>query len=608
MHSAETPYPETLPDTPQPGQAVSTAERDRALFDLLRRAEGLDPEQRAAVLTEAPPTLAAQVAEILDQEEADDGFMQTGVFERVAPHLETGGWSLEAFAEAAQAGEGIEDVGADSSRSWLGGLSELYRRHRRTGVAAVLTLCLLVAGLVVLSMALLEARTEAAAARQAQADSEHLVEELVRSLARSGASEGSHPASQMTALELVQRATASLEHLEDPAVRIRLEGILQDLQRQIGSQQPRRGHETSRQLGAVSVHGDPVLAASHVKLAKDDLKKADYVACRRHIEAAFDTLNGHQSPAARRTRADIFDVQGRLELRLGNFDAAASSLRRAISIYRELGEEKLAGGSLGHLGATYYAQKRWAEAERINRQALALLERHYAPGHSLRLDAKNNLAASMARQGRLSEAASLFEDVTAKLENTSGDDPVLLANTLNHLGMLHLDLGQAKKSEAFHRQALEIRQGLFGHSHPKVAWSLDSLSQALDALGESAQAFELQSQALRIREAAFGPRHLDVARSHIHLAELAHRRGEFSRALRLGEKALETHRLQLAAGHAVIGSDLVQIGRSLSALGRRDEARARFQEAVAIFQAGGTPVAKELEETRRYLEEPGAGS
>ena len=114
----------------------------------------------------------------------------------------------------------------------------------------------------------------------------------------------------------------------------------------------------------------------------------------------------------------------------------------------------------GDLGAIAEDAGDHAEADRLYRQAVALLEANY-PGSAVLLNSKARLAGYLARSGQLATAEAMFSDIVHSQPDTSNLPPSF-ANVLRPYVDLLLKKGDDPKANAeiFAATQLMVRPGL----------------------------------------------------------------------------------------------------------------------------------------------------
>jgi len=200
------------------------------------------------------------------------------------------------------------------------------------------------------------------------------------------------------------------------------------------------------------------------------------------------------SPEAMRQRASESRVQGRPEeasaLLAEAIRAQPTSTRdqraSAANLRRELASLRVAGDDL-------------AGAERLYREALALLEIAPRGADEAIINLRTQLAGLCYRQSRLDEAAEFYHAVLALEVAVLGETHPDPLGTMSILGGLELKRGKHAEAETLFRRQLRGVQQLHGAEKRETASVLDNLADALEKAGQAAEAARLREEAKRIR-------------------------------------------------------------------------------------------------------------
>lgn len=160
--------------------------------------------------------------------------------------------------------------------------------------------------------------------------------------------------------------------------------------------------------------------------------------------------------------------------------AAAADLRRELAGLR-MSADDLAG------------------AEKLYREALALLEDAPRGADAAIINLRTQLAGLCYRQSRLDEAADFYRSVLSLEVGTLGETHPDALGTMSILGGLELKRGKPAEAEALFRRQLTGVQKLHGAEKRETSSVLDNLADALEKQGRSAEAARLRAEAARIR-------------------------------------------------------------------------------------------------------------
>ena len=169
-------------------------------------------------------------------------------------------------------------------------------------------------------------------------------------------------------------------------------------------------------------------------------------------------------------KAAILDAQA-LQLRgtahrlTGDLDAASAALRDADAKLASIRSGKVAsivwmrGQIYGDLGAIAEEQKNTAEADRLFRQGVAVLQSSY-PGSAALLNAKARLAGYLARSGQSAQAEAMFREIVHSQTDTGTLAPSFARLLQPYVDILLKQNDPAATAEIFATTQLMVRPGL----------------------------------------------------------------------------------------------------------------------------------------------------
>ena len=236
-----------------------------------------------------------------------------------------------------------------------------------------------------------------------------------------------------------------------------------------------------------------------------------------------------------------------LYLARGRFAEAEPLLKESLAIYKSLvGQQHPdVAMSLNNLAELYRVQGRYAEAEPLLKQSLAIHKRVFGQEHPDVATSLNNLAALYFDQGRYAEAEPLLKQSLAMRKRILGQEHPLVANSLHNLASLYEAQGRFAEAEPLLKQSLAIYKSLFGQEHPDVAMSLNNLAALYQAQGRYAEAETLLKQSLAMRKRILGQKHPHVATSLHNLAVLYVTQRRYAEAVKLFAQAVEIQEYNL---------------------------------------------------------------
>lgn len=471
------------------------------------RLDGLRPEQAAmrVVTAEVPPPSAVAPPSMRRELVGDvDAIVQKAMARTPARR----------YASAAQLAEDLRRHLADlpieaDPGPWLHQLRKRIRRHKLALVVVVLVIAFALTTTVFWRQAVHRGET-AERARQAA------------------------EASQAEALRSLQRAERVSLFLED---------LFRSGDPDADARSVREVLERGRLRLLDELEDDPEIRAdllSTLGTVYNNLSLYDEARALKE-EALRDRLAA--DPSDREELASAINNLGRLFYDLGDYPRAEDSFRRAVAMWRRLGDER--GAVLG----------------------------------------TRNLAALLAADGRPAEALALHRSLVEAQRGLYGPRDPEVAESLYGLAILHRSSGMPAEADALLRQALEIFEETLGPRHTRVAAVLSSRGRVLHTLGRLDEARDSFERALALRLERLGDDHVHVAHTRKNLAALLLDLGETADAGRLLEQSLRTLRAKKPAGDWTIADAESLRGHHLAALGRYEEAEPVLVEALEALRA-----------------------
>lgn len=252
---------------------------------------------------------------------------------------------------------------------------------------------------------------------------------------------------------------------------------------------------------------------------------------------------------------------------------------------RQFGDESAKHGvGLNNLANVHLNLGDYAEAERLYRRTLAIMQRTMGPDSDLVAQTQTNLAIVLMRLRKLVEARGFLNQAVAIYERrTRPNDPRLLL-TYNTLGIVDFRQGNYAASAQNYQRALKGYLRLYGKNHPRVVEALGGLAVTLSALGRFDDAIRLMEQQIAILGRTLRPDHPNVARVLHDLAGIYVDQGLRQKAVPLYERALKIRLSQLGSDHIDVARTLTPIVSLYWAAGLAEQAEQRFRQALRILE------------------------
>jgi serine/threonine-protein kinase len=302
--------------------------------------------------------------------------------------------------------------------------------------------------------------------------------------------------------------------------------------------------------------------------------------------------------------ADHLGGHGTALWRAARYDEARQAHEEALANQRLLGGESTAvATSLLALGTDLMELGRFAEAEALFEECLALRRRLLGDTHPHVAFAYGTLGDLHQRSGRLEQAEQAHREAFRILTIALGPDHPETANSLNHVAVVLYFRARYREAVAIFRQILPQWRAAYGPHHPNVFMLLNNLGASLREAGDRAEAEEVLRETLALRREAFGDDHPEVAQSYNNLASLLAQTGADEEAEACFRQAIATWRQALGSEHPTLSYGLVELGKFLVERRRYAEAEPLLREGESIRAAALDARAPLLASARLYLAE-----
>jgi len=179
-------------------------------------------------------------------------------------------------------------------------------------------------------------------------------------------------------------------------------------------------------------------------------------------------------------------------------------------------------------------------------------------------------------------AGEIFERGAAQIRRELTDEPEARAALLTAIGEVFTRLGRYDDAKSALKEALQLREGLFGTSHPDTAHTQACLGSLYLNTGRFKEAEESLRAALATQRKTVGGDDDQLADTLESLGLLYFHEGESRRAEPLLRDSLQIRRGMPGPSHRDIPPALNNLALVMDDLGQRDESERLLREALAM--------------------------
>lgn len=285
----------------------------------------------------------------------------------------------------------------------------------------------------------------------------------------------------------------------------------------------------------------------------------------------------------------------------GDTAAAEPLYRRVIELQsRALAEESAeVGVALSNLGALLMDAKRLEEAVPMLRRSLDIVRARLGDTHPTTAVRLNALAKAIGHTGQLHEAEVLSRAAVSIDE--AGADTHALARDLSTLVGLLRAQNRWSECERLWRQLLDLKEQIFGASHPSIVEALNGLGETLRRLGRAREAEAPGRRALAILDASQAPGLEDLAGALRNIAKAMQAGERFGESEVFCRRLAEIEEQRLGPNASTFGTTLNDLAIALLMLERLEEAEVVAERALKVLIGSLPPGDREIVNTSQGL-------
>eukprot|EP00903_Cladosiphon_okamuranus_P012113 g11365.t2 len=268
----------------------------------------------------------------------------------------------------------------------------------------------------------------------------------------------------------------------------------------------------------------------------------------------------------------------------GKYAEAQALFENSLAVCEKVlgADHPYVASSLNSLASLKKSQGKYVDAEGLYRRSRAILEKLLGPDHPTVAWNLNGLAGLLQIQGKYGEAEGLYRRSCAICEKVLGSHHPAVAEVLHNLAHFLQSQGKYREAEGPFRRSLDVLEKVLGPDHPGVATSLNNLAELLKNRGNSDEAEGLFRRSVAIREKVLGPDHPDVATGLNSLALLVEDQGNIKESEGLLKRALAIREKVLGPDHPTVATVLNNLAGLSESHGNYEEAERRYKRSLAI--------------------------
>jgi tetratricopeptide (TPR) repeat protein len=258
------------------------------------------------------------------------------------------------------------------------------------------------------------------------------------------------------------------------------------------------------------------------------------------------------------------------------------------------------------MGYTYYHLGKASQAEHWYRYAVSVREQTESAGSLTLLHSWLGLIDAINVQGRHREAQILHQEIQTSISGVVAPDHSLVQKSLQIIAIISGNLGNEEEAEAYYRELVQIRLGLFGPRNGDTLAAMQRLASPLRRLERYAESEEILSITVELSESIPDMSDIRKCRGKSSLAKVLFDQGRYTASETLHRTALEGSRSFLGDDHPATLKYRYHLARTLRAQGLLEEAetllRATLDRQLLLFGQYSQSTIKSMSELGETLE------
>jgi tetratricopeptide (TPR) repeat protein len=433
----------------------------------------------------------------------------------------------------------------------------------------------------------LDLRHEREQAEKARLESEQVSDFLINLFNVSDPEESAGEV--ITARELLDEGATRIDQelVDQPSVRARLKTTIGKVYLKLGLFEPAR-QQLQLSLAIIEANGllhTPVHVQILSALGMLETETNDYAAAEAWYEKA--TAAFRQSPeAGEKSLLDIKDGLAMIYARTDRLDQALELNQEVLVATLAAAEPKFLdiANAYNNVGLQFWRKQQLQQAE--DHMRLALDSLHQADRGDLALEATllGNLALILSDQGELVESAQMAQTTVQIREQIYGESHPSLALAYDNLAVSQFRAGLLDDAEASNLKALDLYAETYGKKHADYAWTLANRAVILREKGDLDGSVLALLDVIDIMQTALGKNHTGVAENQSKLSTVYLLQGRPADALSSSEGAVATYKASQVEMSLYVSRSWFQLAHLQQQMGEFAAAKLTLQDLLSRLE------------------------
>lgn len=310
--------------------------------------------------------------------------------------------------------------------------------------------------------------------------------------------------------------------------------------------------------------------------------------------------------------ADSLENKATQFLKARKYAEADTLMNEALAMRRRLctGDHPDLATGINHMALYYNGRGRYAEAEPLYTEALAMRRRLFKGDHPDLVTSINNMARFYKGRGRYVEAESLYKEALAMSRQLFKGDHNLFATTIDGMASFYNDGGRYAEAEALYKDALAMCRRLFKGDHDDLVTSINNMAVFYDGQSRYDEAEPLHKEALAMYRRLFTGDHPGLATIINNMGWwLCNARQRYAEAEPFFKEAFAMRQRLFTGDHPDLATGMSSMAALYSHRGLYIEAESLYKDALAmrrrLFKGDHPDLASSINSMATFYEELG---
>jgi serine/threonine-protein kinase len=298
---------------------------------------------------------------------------------------------------------------------------------------------------------------------------------------------------------------------------------------------------------------------------------------------------------------------GKLLQTKGDISRGEPLFLEALKIAQKANEELLAAEILHNLGGLFLLKGKHAEATKAHQKSLAIRRELLGDFHTDTAESIKELSVVLGTIGKLDEAEKLNREALKILQKIYRGEHPDIASAMTTLASA-IEHKNAAEAEKLFREALRMRRKMLGNTHPDVAWTLYNFAYLLYNKGDFTESVRLAEEILTMRGKVLTDEHI-LINSTLQLIGLClMERGKADKAetflrecFQLRQKTLPPEHWLIPSAKSILGECLARQSRSNEALILLSESYENLKEILGENHEQTQKALRRVEKFKRHF-------